>query len=108
MLNFNVCVTKNFVTMTLVEEERVADARRVLDAAQQSGRRLLLPGDHICAPRLEAAAPRRVAEQSPEGEMGLDIGPATAARYAEVCNPRMSSGRVWQVWFHFQHWKYNN
>jgi len=68
---------------SLVEEERVEDARRVLDAAQQSGRRLLLPGDHICAPRLEAAAPRRVAEQIPEGEMGLDIGPATAARYAE-------------------------
>lgn len=66
-----------------VEEERVEDARRVLAAAQQAGRRLLLPGDHICAPRMAAAAPRRVAEEIPEGEMGLDIGPATAARYAE-------------------------
>jgi len=65
-----------------VEEERVEDARRVLNAAQQAGRRLLLPGDHICAPRMEAAAPRRVVEEIPEGEMGLDIGPATAARYA--------------------------
>lgn len=66
-----------------VEEERVEDARRVLAAAQQAGRRLLLPGDHICAPRMEAAAPRRVVEEISGGEMGLDIGPATAARYAE-------------------------
>lgn len=65
-----------------VEEERVEDARRVLNAAQQAGRRLLLPGDHICAPRMAAGAPRRVVEEIPEGEMGLDIGPATAARYA--------------------------
>jgi len=65
-----------------VEEERVEAARRVLNAAQQAGRRLLLPGDHICAPRMAAAAPRRVVEEIPEGEMGLDIGPATAARYA--------------------------
>jgi len=65
-----------------VEEERVEAARRVLNAAQQASRRLLLPGDHICAPRMAAAAPRRVVEEIPEGEMGLDIGPATAARYA--------------------------
>lgn len=68
---------------SLVEEERVEDARRVLAAAQQAGRRLLLPGDHICAPRMAAAAPKRVAEEISAGEMGLDIGPATAARYAE-------------------------
>jgi phosphoglycerate kinase len=66
-----------------VEADRMDDARRVEAAAKQSGRRLLLPVDHVVAQRLEADAPSRVVREIPEGWMGLDIGPETAARYAE-------------------------
>jgi phosphoglycerate kinase len=65
-----------------VEADRLEDARRVLAAAQASGHRLLLPVDHVVAERLEAGAPTRVVKQIPDGWMGVDIGPETAALYA--------------------------
>jgi phosphoglycerate kinase len=66
-----------------VEPDRVEDARRVIAAAQKTGRKLLLPSDHVVAQRLAADAPARVVATLEEGWMGLDIGPATAARYVE-------------------------
>ncbi len=67
---------------SLVEEERVDDARRVMRAAEGHGRRLLLPTDHVVAKRLETGAATRVVRQIPEGWIGVDIGPETADRYA--------------------------
>ena len=67
---------------SLVEPERLDDARRVMEAARRAGRRLLLPTDHLVAERLEAGAPTRVCEEIPDGLLGVDIGPATAAAYA--------------------------
>jgi phosphoglycerate kinase len=68
---------------SLVEAERVADAKRVIAAAEKSGRKLLLPTDHVVAQWLAADAPSRVVTTLEEGWMGLDIGPATARRYAD-------------------------
>ena len=65
------------------EPDRIQDARRVMRAAEASGRRLLLPSDHVVAQRLEAGAPSRVVREIPEGWLGVDIGPETASRYAE-------------------------
>jgi phosphoglycerate kinase len=70
------------VGSSLVEEERIADAGRVIEAARRAGRRLLLPMDHVVAEKLDAAAPSRVVTTIPDGWMGLDIGPQTAALYA--------------------------
>jgi len=67
---------------SLVEAERVDDAKRVLAAAREKGRRVLLPTDHVVAQKLEAGAPTRVVRQIPDGWMGVDIGPETAAAYA--------------------------
>ena len=67
---------------SLVEPERVDDARRVLAAAREAGRELLLPVDHLVAEKLEAGVPTRVVEEIPDGWRGVDIGPETAARYA--------------------------
>jgi phosphoglycerate kinase len=61
----------------------VADAARVIAAAEKAGRALLLPTDHVVAQKLEPSAASRVVEAIPDGWMGLDIGPATARRYAE-------------------------
>ena len=68
---------------SLVEADRTSDARRVLDAAQAAGHRVLLPVDHVVAQKIEAGAPTQVVKQIPDGWMGVDIGPETAALYAD-------------------------
>lgn len=65
-----------------VEEDQVGEAKRVLGAAEAAGHRLLLPVDHVVAETLEAGVPTRVVREIPDGWMGLDIGPETAAAYA--------------------------
>jgi phosphoglycerate kinase len=65
-----------------VERDRLEDARRVEQRARDAGRRLLLPTDHVVAERLEAGAPTRIVREIPDGWIGVDIGPETAARYA--------------------------
>jgi len=70
---------------SLVEEDRIEDARRVLAAAAQAGRELLLPSDHVVAERPEAGAPTRTVTEIPEGWRGVDIGPATARAFGEAC-----------------------
>ena len=67
---------------SLVEADRVDEARRVVAAAEAAGRKLLLPVDHVIAQRLEAGVLTRVEKSIPDGWMGLDIGPETAALYA--------------------------
>jgi phosphoglycerate kinase len=67
---------------SLVEADRLEDARRVLAAAKDCGHRVLLPVDHVVAEKLEAGAPTRIVKQIPDGWMGVDIGPETAAQYA--------------------------
>ncbi|MHB9150718.1 MAG: phosphoglycerate kinase [Thermoleophilia bacterium] len=65
-------------------EEGVALARRLLDKAAGSACDLLLPTDIVVADAFAADAAIQVvpADAIPEGWMGLDIGPETAASYA--------------------------
>jgi phosphoglycerate kinase len=65
-----------------VERDQLEEARRVEQRAAGAGRRLLLPIDHVVAQKLEAGAQSRIVREIPDGWMGLDIGPHTAARYA--------------------------
>jgi phosphoglycerate kinase len=67
---------------SLVETDRLEDARRVLAAAKYCLHRVLLPVDHVVAEKLEAGAPTRIVKQIPDGWMGVDIGPETTAQYA--------------------------
>jgi phosphoglycerate kinase len=70
---------------SLVEEEGVEEARRVLALAEGSGCRLELPEDLVVADRFDAQAAHEVVSgvDVPAGRMGLDIGPRTAERYAQ-------------------------
>jgi phosphoglycerate kinase len=70
---------------SLVEEEGVELARRALEkAAGHGGARLLLPVDLVLGDRFAADAERRDLDgvDVPDGWMGLDVGPETAAAYA--------------------------
>jgi phosphoglycerate kinase len=70
---------------SLCDAEDTEHARRVLAQAALPGQaRLELPSDLVIGERLAADAEHRVLEtlDVPDGWMGLDIGPATAERYA--------------------------
>jgi phosphoglycerate kinase len=66
---------------SLVEPDRVDDARRVLEAAAANGRRLLLPVDHVVAKDMKATEVE-VRESIPDDCVALDIGPKTAEIFA--------------------------
>jgi phosphoglycerate kinase len=71
---------------SLVEEEGVESARRVLERAESADCELTLPQDLVLGDRLDADAEPRESDgvDVPDGWMGLDIGPRTAAAYAEA------------------------
>jgi phosphoglycerate kinase len=71
---------------SLVEEDKVDYAREMIEKAKAKGVNLLLPVDHVTANAFSAdAAPVVTADQNiADGTMGLDIGPKTAAIYAEA------------------------
>jgi phosphoglycerate kinase len=75
------------VGKSLVEDDKLDSARDILARAKARGLELLLPADHVVAPRLESGAP---AETIPVGDpaigdrMGLDIGPVTVSAYTHA------------------------
>jgi phosphoglycerate kinase len=70
---------------SLVEEAGVSLAADALERAAQSACELSLPTDLVLGEEFDAGTAVRAAEGIvvPDGWMGLDIGPATAAAYAE-------------------------
>jgi phosphoglycerate kinase len=73
------------VGRSLVEDDKLDAARRVVTKARKRGLELLLPVDHVVASRLEAGVPSEtldVADPAIADRMGLDIGPKTVAAYA--------------------------
>jgi phosphoglycerate kinase len=71
---------------SLVEEEGVALAGGVLERAREVACDLLLPSDLVLGRDFDAATEVRELDgvEVPDGWMGLDIGPRTATRYAEL------------------------
>jgi phosphoglycerate kinase len=79
------------VGQSLVEEDRVKDAEALLGRAQLQGVQIMLPTDVVIASEFSADAERRVVavrdvpeDATQTGWRILDIGPATAAAYAEA------------------------
>jgi phosphoglycerate kinase len=70
---------------SLVEEEGVELAREALEKAESSRCRLMLPVDLVLGRSFDADTERREQDgvEVPDGWMGLDVGPRTAAAYAE-------------------------
>jgi phosphoglycerate kinase len=71
---------------SLVEQEGIALAEDALRRAERSSCELLLPTDLVLGREFDAETEVRPGEgvEVPDGWMGLDIGPSTAAAYAEA------------------------
>lgn len=74
------------VGKSLVEDDRLELARDLLKKAAELGVTLLLPSDVVAAQKIEAATATKVlpADQIEADWMGLDIGPASAATFANA------------------------
>lgn len=71
------------VGRSLVEGDRLDEVRAVLARASELGVEVLLPDDVVAATSTEPGAPHEVVPLEGIGErMGVDIGPATAQRFA--------------------------
>lgn len=71
---------------SLLEEDQIDVARGYLERAAELGVDLVLPTDVVVAPEFKADAPATVVgvEAIPDDQMGLDIGPVSSARFAEI------------------------
>jgi len=73
------------VGKSLVEEDKLELAGRLRSEAKARGFPLLLPVDNVVSLEVAADAPTQVTQigSTPEGWIGLDIGPKTAATYRQ-------------------------
>ncbi len=79
------------VGKSLVEEDKVELAVRLLDAAKEKSFRLLLPVDHILGAEFKADTQTGASDvsETPDLWMGLDIGPKTIAEFrAEIARAK--------------------
>lgn len=70
---------------SLVEEERLADAERILTEARRKRVRFMLPVDAVVAPQIHHRARTATVpiDAVPKDQMVVDIGPETLAAYTE-------------------------
>ncbi len=75
------------VGKSLVENDQLEFARRLMEIARQEGVRLLLPVDLVVADKMAEDAQTKVVSvnEVPADWMILDIGPETIKRFAAVC-----------------------
>src|SRR3954467_4163634 len=75
------------VGKSLVETDKLDEAKAIEADARARGVQLLLPTDHVVADKLDAAAAHEVLAVSDAAigdRMGLDIGPATITAYTDA------------------------
>ncbi|GAA2068783.1 phosphoglycerate kinase [Aeromicrobium halocynthiae] len=74
------------VGSSLLEQDQVEVAARYIEQAEAKGVEIVLPTDIVVAPEFSADAPATTvsADAIPDDQMGLDIGPDSAERFAEV------------------------
>jgi phosphoglycerate kinase len=73
------------VGKSLLEEDQLDIARGYIEQAEAQGVRLVLPTDVVVAPEFaDAGASTVAADAIPADQLGLDIGPDSAAAFAEI------------------------
>ncbi|HET9879373.1 MAG TPA: phosphoglycerate kinase [Candidatus Limnocylindria bacterium] len=70
---------------SLVEDEQLANAERIMAEARRKRVRLMLPSDVVIAPQIHHRAQKRVVRvtEVPKDQMVVDIGPDTVTAYTE-------------------------
>jgi len=71
---------------SLVEDDQLGTAQKILDAAKACGAKIILPVDQLGATSFDATAIPVLVDSLdlPDNLMGLDVGPKTLALYKEV------------------------
>jgi len=71
---------------SLVEDDQLDTAKSILAAAKKLGAEIVLPVDHVCSEKFDAAAAAKAVDglDIPADLMGMDVGPKTVAKYREV------------------------
>jgi len=84
--NTFIAATGHRVGTSLCEPDLLDAARRVIAQARERGADVPIPTDVVVAPAFAADAPAAIkrVDQVSDDEMILDIGPETAARYAQM------------------------
>jgi len=74
------------VGKSLLEEDQLGVAKGYIAAAAEKGVDLILPTDIVVAPEFAADSPANIvpADKIPSDQLGLDIGPDSAAAFADV------------------------
>jgi phosphoglycerate kinase len=74
------------VGKSLVEDELIPTAKKIMDKAKRKGVMFYLPVDCVVANAFEATATNFITtvQEIPEGWMALDIGPASATLFSET------------------------
>ena len=72
------------VGKSLIEPGKAHTARRILERAENRGKKILLPIDHIVADNAtESTAPETtIGQEIPKEKLGLDVGPKTIEEFA--------------------------
>ncbi len=84
MANTFLAARERNMARSLVEKDKLALARTIMEKADTKGVELLLPVDVVVAPGLDAAEGQVVGVDAvPDGMMALDIGPKTLAEFAK-------------------------
>jgi phosphoglycerate kinase len=76
---------------SLVEEDKLDLARKILADVKQKNFKLMLPLDNVVTPEFKADGPTKIVEVAaiPVDQMGLDIGPKTITAYsAEIAKAK--------------------
>ena len=76
---------------SLVENDKIDLAKKILADAKARNFKFLLPTDHVTAPEFKVDAPATTGDvtATPADQMGLDIGPKTIAAYtAEIARAK--------------------
>ena len=86
---------KGAVGNSLVEADKIKIALEFLKKAKNAGVKVVLPRDSVCGDRFAPDAQVQVtaSNQSPNGWMGLDIGPKAARQFAGII--RKSQTVIW-------------
>jgi phosphoglycerate kinase len=71
---------------SLVEDDFIETAKKLLESAKSKGVRLVLPIDHVVASSFAADSPASIIDglDVPAGKLGMDVGPKTVALYKDI------------------------